>query len=210
MNCSEDIELLMHRYLDEDISVDEEKLLREHLHECESCNQHFHELKKTIALVQSTSHISAPSDFTMKVMANLPKEKRTVGFRRWFRSHPLLTAASLFLLLMGGSVFSLWNENEEFSVSNQSNLIIENNTVTVPEGEVVKGDVVVRNGKLIIEGQVEGNVTVINGEKYMASAGQVTGDIKEVNQMFEWLWYNIKKVSKDAVHIFDKEELQMQ
>ena len=49
----------------------------------------------------------------------------------------------------------------------------------IPEGEVVKGDVTVRNGKLIIEGEVDGNVTVINGEKYMASAGKVTGDIEE-------------------------------
>ncbi len=197
---------LIHKYLDEDISEEEEKILREHLHTCHTCNQHFHELKKSIALVQSTSHISAPADFTLKVMQNLPKEKRTVSTRRWFREHPMLTAASLFLLLMAGSLFSVWNENEQFSVSKQPNLIVENNTVIVPEGETVKGDVIVKNGKIVIEGEVEGNVTVINGENYMASAGNVTGDIKEVNQMFEWLWYHIKKIGIDAIHIFDKEE----
>ncbi len=197
---------LMHNYLDEDISEEEEKLLREHLHACESCHQHFRELKKTIALVQGASHISAPNDFSLKVMQNLPKEKRTVGFRRWFREHPMLTAASLFLVLMAGSLFSVWNENEQFSVSKQPNLIVENNTVIVPEGETVKGDVVVKNGKIVIEGAVEGDVTVINGENYMAAAGNVSGDIKEVNQMFDWLWYHIKKVGTDVIHIFDHEE----
>ncbi|MEH7381057.1 anti-sigma factor [Bacillus sp. JJ1533] len=207
MNCSENNMIeLMHNYLDEDISEEEEKLLREHLHVCEACHQHFHELKKTIALVQSTSHISAPNDFTLKVMQNLPKEKRTVSFRRWFREHPMLTAASLFLLLMAGSLFSVWSESEQFSVSKQPNLIVENNTVIVPEGETVKGDVVVKNGKIVIEGDVEGDVTVINGENYMAKAGNVTGEIKEVNQMFEWLWYHIKKVGTDAISIFDNEE----
>lgn len=207
MNCSENnIAELMHNYLDDDISEEEEKLLRKHLHTCDTCMQLFHELKKSIALVQSTSHISAPSDFTLKVMQNLPKEKRTVGYRRWFKEHPMLTAASLFLVLMAGSLFSVWNENEQFSVSKQPNLIVENNTVIVPEGETVAGDVVVKNGKIVIEGAVDGDVTVINGENYMASAGNVTGEIKEVNQMFEWLWYHIKKVGTDALHIFDNEE----
>lgn len=207
MNCSEDsMNQLIHKYLDEDISEEEGTLLREHLSSCDSCNQHFHELKKTIALVQSTSHISAPDDFTMKVMANLPKEKTSVSFKRWFRGHPILTAASLFLLLMAGSLFSVWNESEQFSVSKQPNLVIENNTVIVPEGETVEGDVVVKNGKLLIEGEVNGNVTIINGERYMASAGNVTGEIKEVNQMFEWLWYHMKKLGKDTIQIFEQKE----
>lgn len=202
MNCKDDVVKLMHKYLDEETSKDEELFLREHLHSCLTCDQHFRELKKTIALVQSTSHIFAPNDFTQKVMANLPKEKRTVSYKRWFRTHPLVTAAAVFLLLMTGSIFSLWHENEEFSVSNQPNLVIENNTVIVPEGETINGDVVVKNGKLVIEGEVKGDATVINGE-FLASAGHVTGEIKEVNQIFDWLWYHIKKVSKDVIHIFD-------
>src|SRR5690606_2056416 len=94
----------------------------------------------------------------------------------------------------------------EFSVSKHPNLVIENNTVTVPEGEVVKGDVLVRNGTLRIEGKVDGDVTVINGERYLASAGEVSGDIKVVDEMFEWLWFHIKSISKDAIHLFDSEK----
>ncbi|MBE4909692.1 anti-sigma factor [Bacillus luteolus] len=206
MNCPTEIVELMHKYLDEEIEHNEEIKLRSHLQKCEDCSRHFYELEKAIAFVQSTSHVVAPDDFTMKIMQNLPKEKKTVSMRRWFRIHPLLTAASLFCVLMLGSIFSIWNENQEFSVSKQTDLIIENNTVIVPEDKVIKEDIVVRNGTIIIEGQVKGNVTIINGDKYLASAGHVTGEIKEVNELFEWLWYHIKKVANEVVDVFEEEE----
>ena len=64
------------------------------------------------------------------------------------RNHPLLTAASLFIILMAGSLFSMWNQDETFSVSKQNNLVVDNETVIVPAGEIVNGDVVVRNGDI--------------------------------------------------------------
>lgn len=208
LKCPDEIILYMHEYLDDEISAENERELRLHLQSCEDCQAHFSELRKTIALVQSTSHIEAPLHFTANVMARLPKEKRKVGFQRWLRQHPLFTAASLFFVLMAGSLVTTWDQNHEFAVSKQPNLVVQNNTVIVPEGEVVKGDVIVKNGKLKIEGQVEGNVTVINGEvidgeKYLASAGHVTGEIKEVNAIFDWMWYQIKKTAKDVVNIFE-------
>ncbi|MBP2241617.1 anti-sigma factor RsiW [Cytobacillus eiseniae] len=206
MKCPAEINIYMHEYLDEEISAEHEQVLRNHLQSCEACQEHFHELRRTIAFVQSTSHIQVPSNFTANVMAKLPKEKRKVGFQRWFRHHPLLTAASLFIVLMAGSLFSSWEQDHQFSVSKQPNLIVQNDTVIVPEGEVVKGDVIVKNGKIEIQGQVEGDVTVINGEKYLASAGHVSGEIKEVNAIFEWMWYHIKKTSKEVINIFDDKE----
>jgi len=206
MSCSSEYEQLLHKYLDHELTSDEEKIIKEHLHSCEACYQHFHELEKAVAFVQSTSHIEAPLNFTEGVMNSLPKEKRTVSWNRWFKGHPLLTAASLFILLMVGSLFSAWNEDQHFSVSTQKNLVVENSKVIVPKDEVVKGDVIVKNGTLEIEGTIEGNVTVINGEvtavngeQYMASAGNVTGDIEEVDELFEWLWYHVKRISKDVV-----------
>lgn len=206
MKCPEYVIEYMHEYLDDEIPEEHEKILREHLQSCNDCQEYFRELNKSIALVQSTSHIQAPSDFTSKVMAGLPKEKKKTEIQRWFRSHPLLTAASLFLALMTGSILTTWNEEHQFSVSKQHNLVVENDTVIVPEGEVVKGDVVVRNGKVKIEGEVQGNVTVINGEQYMASAGNVTGEITEVNEVFEWIWYHIKKTFKNAANLFETEQ----
>ncbi|MCQ6276793.1 anti-sigma factor [Bacillus sp. V3B] len=203
MKCPAKMVVYMHDYLDDEISVEHEKVLREHIHSCSECEMHFHQLKKTIALVQSTSHIQAPTDFTANIMEKLPKENRKVGVQRWFMKHPIMTAAALFLVLMGGSIVLTWSEDQQFSVSKQPNLIVQNDTVIVPEGKVVKGDVTVRNGNLKIEGEVDGNVTVINGEQYMASAGKVTGEIKQINEMFDWLWYHIKKTGEDVFYVFD-------
>ncbi|MEW9053249.1 MAG: anti-sigma factor [Neobacillus sp.] len=206
MKCSVEIVELMHAYLDEEIDPNSEMVLREHLHSCKECEELFNELKRTIALVKGTTSIQAPENFTANVMALLPKEKKKVGFQRWMRNHPLIAAASLFLLLMTGSVFSTWNQGNDFSVSKQENLIVQNDTVIVPEGEVVKGDVIVRNGTLKIEGEVQGNVTVINGEQYLASAGKVTGKIEEVNEVFDWIWFHIKKTAFDVFNVFEEHE----
>jgi len=204
LKCPVEIIELMHDYLDEEIERENELLLREHIQGCKECETIFNELKKTIAFVESTSNIKAPSNFTANVMARLPKEKKKVGFQRWLKRHPLVAAASLFLILMMGSLLSTWSQDREFSVTKQKNLIVKNDTVIVPKGEIVKGDVIVRNGKLNIEGEIQGNVTVINGKEYLASAGHVTGQIQEVNEVFDWIWYQMKKTAYEVINIFDE------
>lgn len=204
MNCCADkIIDYMHDYLDEEIEPEQEATLMEHLKSCDDCRKHFHELEKSIALVKSISHVQAPDDFTQKVMMNLPREKKKVSMGRWFSRHPVLTAASVFIIFMSASFFSMWNGEDNFSVTKNPKLVIENNTAIVPEGETIEGDIVVKNGNIRIEGKVDGDVTVINGEivngeKYMASVGQVTGDIEEINEVFEWLWYQMKKIIKSS------------
>lgn len=197
--CPERIVDYMHDYLDGEISAAHENELKAHLETCYACQKHLHELRKTIAFVQSASHITAPDGFKDRVVARLPKEKKHTGVRRWLRQHPIATAASLFLLLMSSSLFSNFNDDQQFSVTKQENIIVQGQTVIVPEGQTVKGDLVVRNGDLQIEGEVDGNVTIINGAKYMASTANVTGQIEEINKAFEWLWYKIKTGFKDAV-----------
>ncbi|WHY86508.1 anti-sigma factor [Neobacillus novalis] len=206
--CPEQIIELMHEYLDEEIEPDKEQILREHLQTCKECETIFNELKKTIAFVKSISHMQAPANFTANVLSRLPKEKKKVWMGRWLKNHPMLVAASLFFLLMLGSIFSTWNQDQEFSVTKQKNLVVKNNTVIVPKGETVKGDVIVRNGKLEIEGEIKGNVTVINGEKYLASAGHVTGQIEEVNEVFDWVWYHMKRTAQEVIDIFDQPETE--
>ncbi|MGJ7913372.1 anti-sigma factor family protein [Neobacillus sp. LXY-1] len=197
--CPEQIIELMHDYLDEEIEPDKEQVLREHLQNCKECESIFNELKKSIAFVKGMSRMQAPPDFTVNVLARLPKEKKQVWMQRWLKNHPFLAAASLFILLMASGIYSTWSQDQEFSVTKQKNLIVQNNTVIVPKGEVVKGNVVVRNGTLKIEGEIQGDATVIHGEKYLASAGHVTGDIEEVNEVFDWIWYHMK----NALNIFD-------
>lgn len=207
MKCQEEMVLFMHEYLDEYISPEDEKVLKKHLIECKSCQLLFQELEKTNTLLQSSAVIHAPNDFTAKVMEQLPKQKKKINLQRWFTLHPVLTAASLFLILMMGSIVTSWSSGKELSVSKQSNLIVQKDTVIVPEDEIIKGDVVVKNGNLKIEGKVEGNVTVINGsiidpDHLLASAGNVTGNIEEVDQIFEWMWFHIKSFFSNRMQLF--------
>jgi len=191
----------MHDYLDEEIEPKHEKELREHLQTCDNCKQHFYELKKSIALVQSLTNIQAPENFTNKILQNLPREKKKVEIKRWFNRHPIFVAAAVFMILMTASLFSFWNQDDSFSVTKHNDIIIENNTAVVPEGKTIKGDIIVKNGDIRIEGVVEGNVVVINGNQYLASAGEVTGEIEEINQAFDWLWHQIKTTFKNIFNL---------
>ncbi|SFB08376.1 Transmembrane transcriptional regulator (anti-sigma factor RsiW) [Lentibacillus halodurans] len=216
MNCNKEAIQLMHKYLDGELLKEEETKLRVHLEECEACQKHFHELKRTITLVQSTGQISAPDNFTQNVMQNLPAEKKSVKYMRWFKAHPLLVSAAIFFIFMFGGVFSTWNQNSELVVSKQENLEIRGDTVIVPEGVTVSGDLVVKNGNLRIDGTVDGNVRLINGEligdetmegsELMASTGEINGELYQVDQVFEWIWFHLKDLAES---IFTLGQIQL-
>lgn len=202
MNCNhKEAAELMHRYLDGGLPTEEENKLRLHLEDCESCQKHFHELKRTITLIQSAESVHAPEGFAAGVMNKLPAEKKQVRYMRWFKAHPVLTAAAIFFIFMVSGMLSMWNQNTELVVSKEEDLVIDGDTVVVPPDVVVEGDLLVRNGDLIISGTVEGDVTIINGqliddplenETLMASVGEINGEIKQVDRAFEWMWINIK------------------
>ncbi|RKQ29055.1 anti-sigma factor [Oceanobacillus halophilus] len=203
MRAHNEIIKLMHKYLDGDLLKEEEVTLRNHLENCEECQSHFHELKRTLTLIQSAENIKAPSNFTENVMKNLPSENKGFKYKRWFKAHPVLTAAAIFFILMFSGVFTQWNQDSELVVSKQENLIIQGDTVIVPEDVTVEGDLLVKNGKLIIKGTIDGDVTIINGELVdeelngeglMASVGEVNGELHTVDKMFEWLWYHTKNL----------------
>lgn len=203
MSCNKEIIQLMHQYLDGDISEEKEQELRSHLRSCEACQEHFKELKRTVALITANVDIQPSFDFTNKVMAQLPKEKKRTSIQRWFRVHPLLTAAAIFFILMSSSIFTMWNQDHQLSYPKGMNLVVENDTVIVPEGVVIEDDLEVKNGNIKIEGKVIGDVIIINGDKLKASAGDVAGEIKEVDRVFGWLWYEIKEMAELVFNLPD-------
>ncbi|MGA9288672.1 MAG: anti-sigma factor [Anaerobacillus sp.] len=203
MKCPAETIAIMHDVLDEEATQEQRRQLFDHLQSCSDCKQHYEELKKTESFLLSSPSIEAPDGFTSKVMEHLPQEKRTVWIKRWMKSHPIVTAAILFLALMTGSVYSSWTSEDQLSaLSGNLRFDQDTNTVIVPEGEVVEGDLTVKNRNLEIEGQVNGDVLVINGEQYMASAGQVTGDIEEVDHILDWTWYQLKNFFHDIGNLF--------
>ncbi|WP_298829790.1 anti-sigma factor [uncultured Planococcus sp.] len=207
--CPENVLHLMDDYLDGDINPTDEQQLRDHLESCSDCRKQYQELSRTIAFVQSASHIKAPSDFVQKTMGRLPKERQRAGVQRWFKRHPMLAAAALFCVMMSAALFTNFNDDQQFAFTKQPNLVVEGQTVIVPEGQTVVGDLTVRNGDLRVEGELQGDVTIVNGQ-YMASSGVITGEIEEIDKAFEWLWYTIKNGFKDAAAIFDGDDSQIE
>ncbi|HEX6923417.1 MAG TPA: anti-sigma factor [Bacillales bacterium] len=204
-----DMAELMHKVLDENADDQDKRDLARHLKKCWECREHFEELKRTVAIVQSASLVKAPVDFKENVMNRLPKENRKPAVRRWFQGHPVLTAAALFLIMMTGYMFSLWQAPQEVSVIGKGHVLKGEDVVIVPEGEVINGDLIVRNSDVRIKGKVKGDVTVINGKQYLASAGQVTGQIQEVNEILGWIWYQVKHLFTGFVSLLfaDYDEL---
>ncbi len=198
MKCDKKYSSYMHKWIDESIEPLEKIDLLQHIKACSNCHKQFEELKNVDRMLVSHHSIKAPNGFTSKVMERLPREKSTSKLRRWFKHHPLLTAAVVFLILMSGSIYSEWGGNKDNPISVTANgaqvkIDEQSKRVIVPEGETVKGDLVVRNGDVEIAGMVEGNVTVINGKHYLASAGHVAGESEEIHQVTEWVWYRLKE-----------------
>lgn len=209
MNCDKQAVALMHKYMDGDLNREEERRLRNHLQVCKACQNHFHELKKTTTLIKNTGPVSAPENFTANVMANLPKQKKKKNYARLLQRHPIITAAAVFFILMFSSVLAAWNQDQQVTVSKQENLEIRDNTVIVPEGVTVEGDLIVRNGDLKIEGNIDGDVTIINGDILDDESGDslegidsstlqaYSGELTEVNRIYEWVWYQMKSTIAD-------------
>ncbi|MCG7336631.1 anti-sigma factor [Sporosarcina sp. ACRSM] len=204
--CPEQIIHYMHAYLDGDISLEEERELKKHLDSCGQCKEIMNGLTEAITFIGSAAPVTAPPSLVEGVMARLPKEKSQAGIQRWLRRHPLLSAAAMFLILMSATFFSSYGNDQQFSVSKQPNLVVEGQTVLVPAGETVEGDIVVKNGILRIEGEVNGDVTVIHGEKYMASTAIVTGKTEEIDEVFDWIWYKMKSTAKNIFSSPKKED----
>lgn len=191
--CSEDFHEKMHKYLDGDMTHQEEIKLLEHIKKCASCEQYFSILREGVAFLENAEVLEAPEDFTKKVMNSLPNNNQN-KFGYWVRKYPSVLAAAIFILLMGSALTTYVIEPNQLSYTKNNQLKVANNTVIVPKGAIINEDITVENGDLKIEGKVNGNVTIINGKEYLASVGEVTGEIKEVNEFFNWIWYRIKSI----------------
>ncbi|MBO8165571.1 MAG: anti-sigma factor [Brevibacillus sp.] len=203
MECRES-RLLIHEFLDGDIDELANRRLQEHLWSCSECRRHKHELQKTIALVQSTSHVHAPADFTQRVLAQLPAPTKMNLVSLWLKRHPFIAAAAVFLLLMTSSLVASWFESDQMlQVSSndfdQLQVDRQRKVVVVPEGAVVTGDLIVRNGSVEVQGTVEGNVVAIDGKVFTASTAQIAGDVESIEAIIDWIWYQLKNIGNDLL-----------
>ncbi|MFC7678403.1 zf-HC2 domain-containing protein [Paenibacillus sp. GCM10028914] len=195
---------LMHDYLDNDLSKLQQLELKSHLLQCVECRNRFEELEQTDMLLFSlTHHDTGPSDdLTDRIMGMLPKQKKQKVWITWIKHHPAITAAALFLVVMLFSTVSLWNQESQLIVkgSELDKLVIEGKTVIIPQDQIITGDITVENGKAQVFGQVQGNLTVIDGELFQASTAHISGQVKDIDKAMDWIWYKITNLFSDVAY----------
>ncbi|MDQ0195818.1 zf-HC2 domain-containing protein [Paenibacillus wynnii] len=195
---------MMHDYLDDDLPDQQKRELKEHLISCPDCRVKFKELEQTDMLMFSLMHNSpvASDELAHRIMNSLPIAKKDRRFISWIRSHPALTAASLFLVVMLLSSVTFWNQDGQLVVkgSDLDQVVIKGDTVIVPSGKTITGNLTVENGKAQVYGDVNGNVTVIDGSLYQASTAHISGQVKSIDQAVSWLWYKVTNMFSDVAY----------
>ncbi|AIQ14612.1 zf-HC2 domain-containing protein [Paenibacillus durus] len=195
---------MMHDYLDDDLPGQQQRDLKEHLLSCPDCRAKFKELEQTDMLLFSLMHQSpvVSDDLVGRVMGALPPSKKERRFIAWIKKHPALTAASVFLLVMLMSSVTLWKQDGQLVVkgTDLDQVVIKGDTVIVPSGKRVSGDLTVENGKTQVYGEVNGNVTVIDGSLYQASTAHISGQVKSIDQALSWFWYKVTNMFSDVAY----------
>ncbi|NOU73517.1 anti-sigma factor [Paenibacillus sp. LMG 31458] len=192
MNCKEALPLI-HEYLDGDLQGSDSQRLKEHLISCQACHALFRQLEKTDAMVRMLPPVKVSDTLTAQIMSGLPPVKKRNSWMDFIRKHPAVSVAVVFATVMFGSFMSMWNDDTNLMVkgSNLQDVVIEGDTVTVPQGHTVKGDLIVQRGKLKVEGEVTGNLTVIDGSLNLASTAHISGHVTQVNEALSWVWYKL-------------------
>lgn len=197
MDCKQALSL-MHEYMDNELAPDQILLLREHSAACPTCAERFDQLERTEMLLfgMKSQPMEPLSDLvTAGIMSSLPKESRhkQPAWLRWVKNHPAVTVAAMFVIVMFVSALSFWNQDRDLMVKgpNLDKLVIEGDKVIVPEGRIIAGDLTVQNGQAEVYGEVNGNLTVIEGSMNLASTAHISGQVTQIDEAMSWLWYRI-------------------
>lgn len=195
MRCNAAI-VYMHDYLDGELPREQKAELQHHLAECPDCRRRLESLEKTDALLRSApmeEQEKAPNYLAYRVMKSLPKTRSPKAWTTWVRRHPALSAAAMFVVVMVTSFVAMWNQSQQLTVrgADLEHVIIQGNTVIVPEGQKVSGDLTIQNGRAEVMGDVQGNLTVIDGNVTLASTAHIAGKIKTVDRAVDWVWYKV-------------------
>lgn len=204
MNCSEAI-TVMHEHFDGEADAAAASALKTHLQTCPSCRQLFKQMEKTEAMLRVPVRSPPPVGLTASIMSALPQPAKRSRWGRLLKKHPIaVIACALFVMLLAQYTSRAYSDREMVVEGALDQLIISGDTLVVPEGVTVHGNLKVKRGKLQINGKVEGNVTVINGSYNLASTAYISGKVTLIDATVDWLWYRIKNIfrlspQKDAL-----------
>ncbi|WP_018753622.1 zf-HC2 domain-containing protein [Paenibacillus sanguinis] len=197
---------LMHDYLDGELSRADAEQLKQHLECCPECQKQFKELEQTemllFAAIKQHTNVSAPDELVNRIISQIPKQPKQQAWIQWIRRHPALTAAAMFLLVMVFSAVSIWDSDDQLVVkgADLEQVIIQGDTVTVPSNSKIAGNLTIQNGKAEIYGEVQGNLTVIDGSYYQASTAHIAGEVKQIDQALDLIWYRITNTFTEVAY----------
>lgn len=194
MDCKEALPLL-HEYLDGGLDRRESAVLKEHMLVCEACRRRLQQYEKVEAFVHAWPPQQMPEGLTERVMQVLPPVSEHHPWYQWIRRHPAVSVAAAFFLVMMSVFISTWNDDRELLVKGKDlqSVVIQGSTVYVPAGKKVAGDLTVENGELMVDGDIEGNIVVIDGSVNLASTAHISGQIKEIDEAFSWVLYKMNQ-----------------
>ncbi len=204
MNCSEAI-TVMHEYFDGEADAAATIALKTHLKACPSCRHLFKQMESTEAMLRVPVRSAPPVGLTESIMSALPQPAKRNRWGQMLKQHPIAVIACAILVIMLAHYTSSVYSDRDMEVQGAlDQLFISGNTLIVPEGVTVYGNLKVKRGKIQIDGNVEGDVTVINGSYNLASTAYISGQITIIDATVDWLWYRIKNIfrrlpQKDAL-----------
>jgi anti-sigma factor RsiW len=199
VSCEEMNERI-HRYLDEELTGNERIEFEAHINECSRCLLQMQGLGFAVQKLTQTEWHKAPIHFTESLLARLdeqfpPKRNWRVSVMKWSG-----IAASVLLVFGLGA---MWATPDHFALQAENNagLVVTDGKVIVPEGQEYNGDLVIQNGDVEVRGKVNGNVTALNGKVYRAAGADISGEIAEVDEVMEKVFYYGKRLINEAASL---------
>ena len=194
MDCKE-ASLWMHEYLDGTLAHKQVIHLKEHLLRCENCHKQLDQLEQVEGILLAAPALAIPELSTEHIMRALPRQRKRAVFGQWIRRHPAVSVAVVFLMVMMSSIFSLWHKENSLveKATDLEEVVIKGDLVIVPAGHIMQGDLTIENGKLQVDGVIEGNLTIIDGSVNMASTALIAGQVTSINQTIDHFWFRVKE-----------------
>lgn len=189
MECAKAV-TYMHEYLDGDLSKEQLIELKLHMDDCAGCHDRFEQLHKTLACIAYYPDEDVSEDFCQRIMGNVPKVKMMRRLFSWMKLYPYTSVASMCgLIFFGAWIMSLDMERKlVVKIPNQDSVVINGSHVHIPEQTIIHGDVFVQNGTIQVEGLIEGDLVVMNGEYAIDSPQQIEGEIHQISYPHQrWL-----------------------
>jgi len=132
----------------------------------------------------SLPDIPAPEGFTAAILARLPREaERRASWRKWRTAG----AVAALMLLLGSPLYVLTDGARPMFESTDPHVSIQlrGGVVTLPAGEVLRGDLRVYNAELRVAGRIEGAVYLAASKLAIKPLGEVVGEVHVLPQ--SWL-----------------------